>query len=47
MQGVSKVIKNQGKSFAMKVRMINTYLISCMGYLICFKLISQIVFVIV
>ena len=31
----------------MRIRMINTYLIPCMGYLACFKLISQSVSVIV
>ena len=47
MQGVSKAIKNQGGPFAVKVRIINTYLIPCMGYLACFKLIPQSVSVIV
>ena len=31
MRGVSKAIKNQGRPFAVRVRMINTYLIPCMG----------------
>ena len=47
MWGVSKAIKNQGRPFAVRVRMINTYLILCMGYLACFKLILQSVSVIV
>ena len=47
MQRVSKAIKNQGGPFAVRVRMTNTYLIPCMGYLAHFKLILQSVFVIV
>ena len=47
MQRVSKAIKNQGRPFVVKVRMINTYLIPCMGYLAHFKLIPQFVSVIV
>ena len=47
MQGVSKAIKNQGGSFAVRVRMINIYLIPCMDYLAHFKLIPQSVSVIV
>ena len=47
MQRVSKAIKNQGGPFAVRVRMINTYLIPCMGYLAHFKLIPQFVSVIV
>ena len=47
MQGISKAIKDQRGPFSVRVRMINTYLIPCMGYLAHFKLILQSVSVIV
>ena len=47
MQRVSKAIKNQGGPFAVRVRIINIYLIPYMGYLAHFKLIPQFVSMIV
>ena len=41
MQKVGTAIKQRKGSFKERVRMINTYLIPCMGYLARFKLISK------
>ena len=43
MQKVRTAIKQKKGSFNERIRMINTYLIPCMGYLARFKLISKVV----